>query len=335
MRALIDRSVFHAEKYYSTYLSEPSPAGDLSLSVTGIAAEDHLSLVRVLKEMKDVGASGELLVVTHAAPDGFKMLLKAGGKVSWLYSVMDKIQTIEEGIRRHDAISALPEKDVGEAWRKWFADFDPGINLTSDFQTNPDWSKYVAKTYDEWFVRQGRVILGLPGAPADLTDLLDLLKQVRALSFKRLEFRACQIGADAKQLDKIAKFLNVKIIVGPTAVETFYGAIPLSGILLIKDNAKLAARLTKMNGRTFPKISVGIFVAPHGFTVTAKDEDALRAFVQGYIKAKYYGSVSPFIVGGVNSTGKNTTVYTFPLESGYNSLLVKFDASAAAKSATP
>ena len=65
MRALIDRSVPHAERYYSTYLSEPSPAGDISLSLTEIAAEDHLSLVRVLEEMKDVGASGELLVASR------------------------------------------------------------------------------------------------------------------------------------------------------------------------------------------------------------------------------------------------------------------------------
>jgi hypothetical protein len=324
MRALIDRSVPHAERYYSTYLSEPSPAGDISLSLTEIAAEDHLSLVRVLEEMKDVGASGELLVVTHSSPTGFLMKLKAGATVSWLFGVMDKIQEIEEGIRRHDAISALPAKDVGEAWRKWFARFDPGIKLSADFQTNPDWSTYVAQTFDAWFERQGRVTLGLHDPRADLTDLLDLLKQVRALNFKRLEFRACQIGADAKAMEKIAKFLKVKTIVGPTAVETFYGAIPLKSIRFIKDDAKLAAHLKKMNGRTFPKIAVGIFVNPHGFSVVAKDEDALKAFAKGYIKAKYSGSVEPFVVGGVNSTGKGPTVYTFPLESSYKSLLVTF-----------
>ena len=137
------------------------------------------------------------------------------------------------------------------------------------------------------------------------------------MSFKRLEFRACQIGADAKAMGKIAKFLNAKIVVGPTDVQTFYGVLPLKGILFIKDAAKLAAHLKKMNGRTFPKISVGRFVTPHAFSVVAQDEDALKAFVQGYIKAKYSGSLSPFVVGGVNSnfatTGCNAGMPCDPL----------------------
>ena len=335
MRALIDRSVFHAEKYYSTYLSEPSPAGDFSIS--GIATEEHLSLVRVLKEMKDVGAGGELLVVTHSDPKGFLMKLKVGGKVSWLFEVMDKILKIEEGIRRHDAIAGMKAQEVGEAWRKWFADFDPGIKLTSDFQTNPDWSNYVAKKFDEWFERQGRGTLGLPDPRADLRDLIDLLKQVRTLGFKRLEFRSCQIGSDKTAMEKIAKFLKVNAVVAPTKVETFYGVIPTKGIFE-SDARKLEARLTrlkKLAGRVFlPKIRMGLLVSARFFTVLAKDEDALKAFVQTFIKARYSGSVSPFVVGGVNSTGSAPTVYTFPLDSSYKSLLVKFDA-AAAKSGTP
>jgi hypothetical protein len=334
VRALIDRSVFHAEKYYSTYLSEPSPAGDFSISAGGIATEEHLSLVRVLQEMKDVGAGGELLVVTHSDPKGFLMKLKVGGNVSWLFEVMDKIQKIDEGIRRHDAIAGMKAQEVGGAWRKWFADFDPGIKLTPDFQTNPDWSDYVAKKFDEWFVRQGRVTLGLPDPRADLRDLIDLLKQVRTLGFKRLEFRSCRIGSDKTAMEKIAKFLNVNTVVAPTKVETFYGVIPTKGIFE-SDARKLEARLKRMAGRVFlPKIPMGLFVSVRSFTVLAKDEDALKAFVQTFIKAKYSGSVSPFVVGGVNSTGSTPTVYTFPLDSSYKSLLVKFDA-AAAKSGTP
>jgi hypothetical protein len=329
MRALIDESVFHAKKYYETYLFEPSPAGDFSLSLREIASEKHLDLIRVLEEMKNVGSAGELLVVTHSSTTGFLMPLKAGGKVSWLFEVMDKILKVVEGIRRHDAISAVLSKEAPEAWTKWFADFDPGIKLGPDFETNPDWHDFVEKKFDEWFERQGRDILKLPDPRADLTNLLDLLKDVRALGFKRLEFRACQIGADKKAMEKIAGFLKVTTVVGPTKVETFYGTIPHSDIQFIVNDHKLSATLKKMGGRTFPKISMGLLVFPRAFKVIAKNDDALKAFVQGYIREKYSGSVSPFVVGGINSVGTKVTKYIFPLESDYKTLLVQFDVSAA------
>lgn len=336
MRALIDESVFHAKKYYETYLSEPSPAGDFSLSPGGIASEGHLDLMRVLEEMKDVGAGGELLVVTHSSPTGFLMPLKAGGKVSWLFDVMDKILKIAEGIRRREAIRLLPANDAPEAWRKWFTDFEPGIRLEPGFETNPDWRTYVETMFDRWFVRQGRDILKLPNPRSDLTDLLDLLKGVRALGFKRLEFRACQVGADTKQIEKIAGFLKVKTVVAPTKVETFYGTIPQANIEFIADDRKLSAALKKIEklGRTFPKISMGLQVFPRGFKVIAKNDDALTDFVKTFIRPKYSGSVSPFIVGGLNSVGTRVTKYIFPLESDYKPLLVRFEAPAA-KAATP
>jgi hypothetical protein len=334
MRALIDESVFHAKKYYQTYLSEPSPAGDFSLSLSGIASEEHLDLVRVLQEIKDIGAGGELLVVTHSDPKGFLMPLKAKGKVSLLFEVMDKILKIAEGIRRHEAIRPVPPKQAPDAWKKWFADFEPGIKLEPGFETNPDWHDFVEKQFDAWFERQGRDILKLPDPRGDLKELLDLLKDVRSLGFKRLEFRACQIGADKTAMEKIAAFLNVKIVVGPTKVETFYGTIPHSDIGFIADDGKRSAALKRIGGRTFPKISMGLLVLPRAFKVIAENDDALKAFVQGYIRAKYSGSVSPFVVGGVNSVGRSVTKYVFPLEPDYKTLLVKFDA-AAAKSVTP
>jgi hypothetical protein len=67
MRALIDLTVPFANIYYSTYLTEPSPAGDITIASDGIATVEHMSLERLLTEMKDVGPKGELLVATHSA----------------------------------------------------------------------------------------------------------------------------------------------------------------------------------------------------------------------------------------------------------------------------
>jgi hypothetical protein len=330
MRALIDESVPNANKYYQTYLFEPSPADDITLSTTTMASVGHMDFERLLTEMKDIGAGGELLVVTHGSPDGFLMLLKPGAKVSLQLSVMDVIMHIEEGIRRHDAIGALPAAQTPEVWKRWFADFEPGIKLGPGFETEKDWQGNVEKWFNQWFERQGRDILKLPAPRADLTKILDLLKDVRSLGFKRLEFRACQIGQDKEAMKKVAGFLSVKTVVGPAKVQTFYGVIPHSGIRFIPDDRKIAATLKKMNGRIFPKISVGLLISPRAFQVVAKDDDAVKAFVQGFIRAKFSGSFTPLVVGGLNSVGSGVTNYVFPLESDYKSLIAKFDMAAAA-----
>jgi hypothetical protein len=133
---------------------------------------------------------------------------------------MDKILETAEGVRRREAIRWLSATQAPEAWRKWFIDFDPGIKLDSDFATNPDWQKFVEKQFDRWFDERGRVVHRLRNAGRDLRELLDLLNSVRNLGFKRIEFRACQIGADQDQMKKVAEFLQVKTVVGPKNVQT-------------------------------------------------------------------------------------------------------------------
>lgn len=129
---------------------------------------------------------------------------------------------------------------------------------------------------DEIFERQGRAILKLPNPRTDLANLLDLLNDVRKLGFKRIEFRACQIGADQEAMKKVAGFLKVKTVVGPKKVETFYGAIPLSSIQLIRNDAKLTASLKRLGGRTLPRIGVGLLMLPRAPLVRIAEPRAPR-----------------------------------------------------------
>lgn len=55
MQAIIDESVPNAEKYYETYLFEPSPAADINLSADSITTVAHLDFETLLTEMKDIG----------------------------------------------------------------------------------------------------------------------------------------------------------------------------------------------------------------------------------------------------------------------------------------
>src|SRR5205085_12510365 len=125
-------------------------------------------------------------------------------------------------------------------------------------------------------------------------NLLDLLAEVRKLGFSRLEFRACQIGADDPAMKKVADFLQVKTVVGPKAVETFYGSINLSAVKFVADDAKLAIALRKLGGRQLGK-TFGILAFPRAFQVVARDKDALKTFVTSYIKAKFAGNIAPLV----------------------------------------
>jgi hypothetical protein len=194
VRAIIDKSVPSALTYYSTYLAEPSPAGDMTFKKDDIVAYDHLDLKKLLTEMKAAGSGGEIFVATHSSPTGFLMKLWPDAGSSLLFTGMDKILETAEGVRRRDAIKSLSGTQVPEAWRKWFKDFDPGIKLEADFATNPDWQTYVERQYDRWFEERGRVVLKLHNGGRDLKDLLDLRDGVRKLQLARIEFRACQIG---------------------------------------------------------------------------------------------------------------------------------------------
>jgi hypothetical protein len=325
LRALIDKSVPFAHTYYTTYLAEPSPAGDIALSPDDITTVDHMSLEKLLTEMKDVGASGELLVVTHSSPTGFLMALKLGGHSSLLFSVMGKILEIAEGIRRREAIRSMSAAQLPDAWKRWFQQFDPGFKLGPGFETNDDWQKNVEAEFDSWIEVQGTVVLRLPGGGKDLRPLLDLLNDVRKLGFTRIEFRACDLGADADAMKTIANFLQVKTVVGPKNVQTFYGSFVKSMIRFAPGDRSFEAAFKKMGGRKFGS-SVGILMLPHGFRILAQNQDSLKDFVKQYINAAYKGSVVPFVVGGLDSIGKTTTNYVFPLETAYKQLIDRFDA---------
>jgi hypothetical protein len=326
MRALIDKSVGFAETYYSTYLAEPSPAGDITFAAKEITTVDHMSLQSLLTEMKDVGVKGEIFVATHASPEGFLMSLVPGARSTLRFSVMDKILEILEALRRREAIRSLPAAQVPEAWRKWYQDFYPGYKLEPGYETvNSDWQKKVEAEFDSYIEVQGTVVLGLPGGGRDVRPLLDLLSDVRNLGFSRIEFRACDLGAKKEAMEKIANFFQVKTVVGPKKVQTFYGAFQLKQIGFIVDGARFATAAKKMGGRKFGS-SLAMLMLPHGIRVLAQDQDALRDFVTKYISSSYKGGVSPFVIGGLDSITATTTKYVFPLESDYKKLIDRFDA---------
>jgi hypothetical protein len=335
VRAIIDKSVPSALTYYSAYLAEPSPAGDIALKKDDITTVEHLDMKKLLTEMKAVGSGGEILVVTHSSPTGFLMKLWPDAGSSLLFSVMDKILETAEGIRRREAIRSLSATEAPQAWRKWFIDFDPGIKLDSDFATNPDWQKFVEKQFDRWFEERGRVVHKLRNAGRDLRELLDLLSSVRKLGFKRIEFRACQIGAVQDQMKKVAEFLQVKTVVGPKNVETFYGAIAFSHIKFIADSAKRATALKTLGGRKLGD-SLGILMLPHGAHIIAEGRDAIKAFIKKYISATFSNAhATSLVLGGLNSVGSGPVSFTFPLEGDYKKLLDKFDGSAPSGSTVP
>ena len=80
MKILIDATVHNAHKYYATYLSEPSLAGDITFTSADMSLLKDITLELLLDEMAKAGSSGELMIVTHSVPEGFKMNLSPDSK---------------------------------------------------------------------------------------------------------------------------------------------------------------------------------------------------------------------------------------------------------------
>jgi hypothetical protein len=330
MRCLIDKTVKHAEVYYKTYGKEPSPAGEIAIAVTDITALDEIDLKTVLTEMKKLGAKGEMVVVTHSNPQGLKMPLIKKGTVSAQIGVVDKIVEISTGISRRAAIDGMPASGQPKAWQKWFKDFDAGIKLEDGYETNPDWKSYVVEMYEKWYERQGKTILGLPDPKKDLADLIGLVDDIRKTGFAKLEFRACRIGTDQDSLKTVANFLNIKKVVAPKEVRTFFGSI--SKVSIISD-ADFARRVRATTARKFTNIKILLIPGEHVFEAYATADSEVKTFLKTFISASYTGSITPFVMGGLEPSGKAVIAgkkHVFPLESDYLGLLAMYDAAKSA-----
>lgn len=322
MRCLLDTSVPHAKKYYETYRWEPSPEGDISIGSSDLVA-GGVDLETLLTEMKNLGPKGELLVVTHSNQDGLMMKLMQGAKVSAGFSVMDKILAITNGMRERKAITAMPASKRAKAWQGWFKKFDPGIKLDDGFEVgNNDWEQNVEQWFDQWHDRQGTQILKLPNGGNDLDAFIQLVEDVRKAGFGRLEFRACDIGTNMTSLKAAAQFFNVKKLVAPTGVFTFYASISEIEIL---SPAKLAAKLKAApDVRTFQGTKLVLIIHPRGFRAFAPAKGEGKAFIKNYIRSGYAGNEAPFVTGGLHPVGKTVVPgkkYVFPLEKEYKGLL--------------
>ena len=256
------------------------------------------------------------------------MKLMPGSDASLKFSVMEKILKIAESISRREAIKSMPSSQVPEAWRKWYQEFYSGYKLEPGYETaNSDWKQQVEKEFDSYLEVQGRTTLKLPHGAKDLKVLLDLLADVQNLGFKRIEFRACEIGTDKTAMENVSKFLKVKTVVGPKKVQTFYGAFQLKQINFISDTKRLAFELKKLGGRTFGS-DLGMLMLPHGIKVlTARIRTLSKHSSLSSSVPAYKGDANPFGVGGLDSMVMTTTKYVFPLEKDYKSLIDRFDAS--------
>jgi len=341
MQVLLDDSVQNARTYYQTYLREPSPAGDITFTSSEISAvkAGDMDLEQVLTQMKSIpappqesGKGREILIVTHSNPKGLKMPIMKGGQASVMFDVMDTMPKIQKGIDRREAIRTMPSAKVPRAWQDWFKDFESGVKLDSGFEANDNWQEFVEKKYNEWYTRQGTTILKLPNPGTSLKKILDLLKDVKALNFARLEFRACRLGTSTDSLKKVATFFNAKKVVAPKEVRTFYGVTTLDVYADAKKYAQQLKGLGKI--RMFSGIELGMQIHEKTFRAITTDPDQAKAFVKQFISSGYAGGVAPFVIGGLEPSGANLKIVgkpqVFPLESEYKTLLESVDMTVAA-----
>jgi len=235
--------------------------------------------------------------------------------------------SISAAIRARESIRSLSGRSKkAKAWQAWYAKYDPGIRLQDGYEgANDDWEQYAEGKYDEWFNRQGSNTLELPGGGRALGAFVELLDKVRRQGFKRLEFRACRIGTNQDALKKIAGALNVKQIVAPKEVRTFYARISRAEIVSTSKFDDAVKRAP--HGRTFGSIKLLLIMGDKTFRAVATHDDHIKAFIKAYVSANYAGGVMPFVSGGVEPEGANRIPnrrYVFPLEKEYLGMLARY-----------
>lgn len=343
-------------------MREPSPAGDIIIgpSADELTKADGLNLDSLMDQLKRLPAGGEVLVVTHSNPRGFKMKLAQGATVSAGITEMQTIMTTREGVRRRAAIGQMSPVLQANAWRQWFKDFDPGVILGAQFAI-ADAEKFA----DQWFLQTARN-LGLPSPTVTLQHLLDQRDAVIGLGLKRIEFRACRLGNDANALKAVAAFFGTKQVLAPKEVRTFYGVIShvdlvpdyrvfLRSIASIGDPVAggLHARKRGVPGRVFDDIvngvvirfeaapflgevsinlvpAVGLEIGESNFRVIAIYDRHSRHFIDLNICPNYNGPLRPFIIGGFETTLTTASIdkrFVFPLETEYKTLIASASAS--------
>lgn len=219
-RVIIDASGLpEAASYYREFPREPSPAGEMAISMAAMAALTNLTFAGVLDQMATVAGGGTVLLVCHGVSDGFLITLSSsGGKFAQteaLKLIMDTAPIDDEAAE----IRKLPQKTDDEKkakiarWKEFFTRRKVA-NITGELFTLQE----AEATYADWLKGRAR-LLGIDSAA--LLALIKKMKAVQARKLKRVEVRACHVGKSKDAMRVFKKFFGCEQFLAPTAT-TFY-----------------------------------------------------------------------------------------------------------------
>ncbi len=220
-RVIIDASGLpEAAPYYREFPREPSPAGELAISMASIAALRNLTFAGVLDQMAAVANGGTVLLVCHGVSDGFLLPLSpSGGKLALikpLGTILDTAPIDEEAAE----IRKLPQKTEDEKkakiarWKEFFIRRHI-VNITGEYFTLQE----AEAAYADWLKNRARKELGVDASV--LLSLVRKMKAVQARKLERVEVRACHLGSSTTAMGVFKKFFGCGQFLAPKAT-TFY-----------------------------------------------------------------------------------------------------------------
>jgi hypothetical protein len=218
MRAIIDaRGLPEAVRYYRMFSREPSINRQLDMSIQSIDQVNSMSMETLLDRMLAVANRGEkeVLIVAHGEPRGFLMRMTAGATSA----MQDALETVMRTATALDQVQAIGQRPAAErlaAWTRFIERLAPGtITGTITVQVAENW---FAQRWLRGQVQNIRV------QTAKLRELVRKMQDVRQQRFRRVEVRACNMGANVNALRTLREFLGAQRVLAPT-VGTFY--VPL------------------------------------------------------------------------------------------------------------
>jgi hypothetical protein len=347
VRAIIDSTGLpEAVQYYRMFPRERSRTRALDFDVTRMDSLRRPTFLAVMDHM--IAAAGnqerEVLIVAHGESRGFLMPVAQGG-VSAMKEALRVIMNAATQIDRAAAIGALPEAQRVPAWRRFIEELSPGaIQGTITEQEAVAW-------FNQWKAAQAHTLnVRVPA----LEDLVNHMKQVRQAQFRRVEIRACNIGADRDAVTALKDFFGAACVCAPD-VGTFYvGVRPR-----VSRNQRLEQAWMRRFGRPVrggvyagrtgpsPRNDTVFVVAPHdelafavenGFRILvwetslrphryasnafASEWSYVKAWVEQHIMVGSTYSRGNFVLAGMWTFGHGGQPFAAPMDLGYRSSIV-------------
>jgi hypothetical protein len=210
----------HAPGFYADNPREPSPEGTMTLSAKTTVSLPQMTFSGVLDEMAKVAEGGTVMLICHGSgTTGFLVRLDSSANAKQAsVAALKVISDLEAPEAEAAKIRAMPQKSDAEKAAK-VAAWTALVNRLQPNAISGTVTVVEAERQYEAIITMRAGNLGITAQ--SLRSLIRKMQKVRERKLKRVEVRACGVGAQEALMKSLKAFFGCGKFLAPKA-ETFY-----------------------------------------------------------------------------------------------------------------